>query len=52
MDGTPQFNGWKDSFPAAGPPSASSGEDGCRNGNRVSLAPAVARLKNVVVKAA
>ena len=40
------------SFPTPPEPGVYTLEVACRNGNRVSLAPAVARLKNVVVKAA
>ena len=40
------------SFPTPPEPGAYTLEVACRNGNRLSLAPAVAKLKNVVVKAA
>ena len=40
------------SFPTPPEPGVYTLEVACRNGNRASLAPAVARLKNVVVKAA
>ena len=39
------------SFPAPPEPGTYTLEVACRNGNRLSLAPAVARLRNVVVKA-
>ena len=40
------------SFPTPPEPGVYTLEVACRNGNRISLAPAVTRLKNVVVKAA
>lgn len=40
------------SFPTPPEPGAYTLEIACRNGNRLSLAPAVARLKNIIVKAA
>ena len=40
------------SFPTPPEPGAYTLEVACRNGNRLSLAPAVAKLRNIVVKAA
>ena len=40
------------SFPTPPEPGVYTLEVACRNGNRLSLAPAVARLRNIVVKAA
>ena len=40
------------SFPTPPEPGTYALEVACRNGNRLSLAPAVARLRNIVVKAA
>ena len=39
------------SFPTPPEPGTYTLEVACRNGNRLSLAPAVARLRNIVVKA-